>query len=245
MGVPVNLSVTSIGAEVVIPSVQATAQPRPHPADVMTNGLFRDVEDILQLMEGEAVHLSDHEEDIANATLLADEVEPTVMRDADEFSQYEPTHLTSLLNRDSFLRSIRPPVTTGQELTSQPCSTTAAHVPTPHPFSGEQNGSFPAIVDRYNVLHGDLKVSEQIRPVAEGFTERDLGLKADPRKATKNVGPRTIERCVSEGYFSAGQPSETSINDVQMSRQTTGWFMAAGISLLNLVAWLLELVCLF
>lgn len=35
-------------------------------------------------------------------TLIGDEVEPSVMREADEFSQFDPSHLASLLEKDSF-----------------------------------------------------------------------------------------------------------------------------------------------
>ena len=35
-------------------------------------------------------------------TLIGDEVEPSVMREADEFSRFDPSHLTSLLEKDSF-----------------------------------------------------------------------------------------------------------------------------------------------
>jgi hypothetical protein len=35
-------------------------------------------------------------------TLIGDEVEPSVMKEADEFSQFDPSHLSSLLERESF-----------------------------------------------------------------------------------------------------------------------------------------------
>lgn len=35
-------------------------------------------------------------------TLIGDEVEPSVMREADEFSRFDPSHLSSLLERESF-----------------------------------------------------------------------------------------------------------------------------------------------
>ena len=38
----------------------------------------------------------------ADETLIGDEVEPSVMREADEFSRFDPSHLSSLLEKESF-----------------------------------------------------------------------------------------------------------------------------------------------
>ena len=47
--------------------------------------------------EGEGVVGGDGDE-----TLIGDETEPSVMKEADEFSQFDPSHLSSLLERESF-----------------------------------------------------------------------------------------------------------------------------------------------
>lgn len=188
----------------------------------------------------------EEEEELADATLIGDEVEPSVMREADEFSQFEPTHLASMLNRESFLRSIRPPVTAGQESTTtsqaQPVSVSATAISLSRslPSSSAQtvqplatNLSFPASVDRYGVLHGELKVSEQIRPTVEGFTERDeVDPSVDPSthrttdhlpqsEKLKEAGTR-VGVMLSEGYFTDGQPSEFNMSELRAARQDTG-----------------------
>ena len=40
-------------------------------------------------------------------TLIDDEVEPSVMREADEFSQFDPSHLASLMDKDSLAASLK------------------------------------------------------------------------------------------------------------------------------------------
>ena len=47
-------------------------------------------------------------EEREDITLIEDEVEPTVMREADEFSQFDPSHLASLLERDGLGASLKP-----------------------------------------------------------------------------------------------------------------------------------------
>ena len=190
------------------------------------------------------------EEDNADATLIGDESEPTVMREADEFSQFEPTHLTSMLNRESFLQSVRRPVTTGQESSAQQTQPTTIAMTTS--TAGVMSGSsstlgplhqqhrpvnvagFPATVDRHHVLHGDLKVSEQVRPVAEGFTEQDqfsaAGAKSTKSQATSKSASKLlkaqgsqrisgVETVVSEGYFSGGRPNELDVSDLHTAER--------------------------
>ena len=167
-------------------------------------------------------------------------------------ASFEPTHLASMINRESFLQSARRPVTTGQESGAQQTqpTTTAMTTPTAGVVSNsssargplqqqQQHGpvtatGFPATVDRHHVLHGDLKLSEQVRPVAEGFTERDefsaTGAKSTARQGpsdSASKGSQRMETIVSEGYFSAGQRSEL---DVHMSdlRTAEGQGLDAG-----------------
>ena len=184
------------------------------------------VDALLQGLEGEGgmiPHMGDmvyEDEEPVDTTLIGDEVEPTLMREADEFSQFEPTHLASLLDRDSLLMGMRPPVTTGQESNPWPLSpptTMATQVP---PSAG-MVATFPASVDRNDVLHGDLKVSEQVRPVAEGFTECDEHHDEILAKSSResHTGVRSIP---SEEYFSVGQGSELSIGDPLVSWQKIG-----------------------
>ncbi len=299
LSIPVDLSATSIGAEVTIPAhgqppsgskhfyPPLRARPAVENGDTdgrmggvagiamggalppIYPGTHSEMENLIsQLLGGEDEggllqqlgvrrEGEEEEEGAADATLLADELEPTLMREADEFSQYEPTHLASMLNRDSLLRSTRPPVTAGQDsAATHPLPPSASpdaaseragvgrrslecyetHVP-PDFGVGGRHGSFPASIDRYGVLHGNVRVSEHVRPVADGFTERDVlqrvtsstgmpasvaGLTAPshvvvqskPEGVVMSVsselsGSRTgVERHVSEGYFSGGYPGE-------------------------------------
>ena len=167
----------------------------------------------------------EEEEDMGNMTLIGDEVEPTVMGEADEFSQFEPTHLASMLNRDSLL-TVRPPVTAGQESSPKEPTVTAAQAP----LTASVVGTFPASVDRNDVLHGDLKMSEQVRPVAEGFTDRDEHhgdrLVESSSRMSDGLARRgkvsEMQPMASEGYFSTGQASEMSIGDPHIGRYDTG-----------------------
>ena len=43
--------------------------------------------------------------ELGEMTLIGDEMEPSVMQEADNFSQFEPSHLSSVLNSSTFLRS--------------------------------------------------------------------------------------------------------------------------------------------
>ena len=191
------------------------------------------IDAILQGLEGEGEmipHMGGRDDLVCedgepvDTTLIGDEVEPTLMREADEFSQFEPTHLASLLDRDSLLMSMRPPVTTGQESNTQqpsPPATSAAQVP----LSASMVATFSASVDRDDVLHGDLKVSEQVRPVAEGFTECDEHhdeILAESSRETHAGRTTRVQPMSSEEYFSVGQGSELSIGDPLVSRQDTG-----------------------
>lgn len=186
------------------------------------------VDAILQGLEGEGriiPRMGDmvfEDEEPVDTTLIGDEVEPTLMREADEFSQFEPTHLASLLDRDSLLMGMRPPVTTGQESNPRqlsPPTTTATQVPP------STSMSFPASVDRNDVLHGDLKVSEQVRPVAEGFTECDEHhdeILAESSRESHAGRAARVQSIPSEEYFSVGQGSELSIGDSLVSQQKIG-----------------------
>ena len=186
------------------------------------------VDAILQGLEGEGgmiPRMGDmvfEDEEPVDMTLIGDEVEPTLMREADEFSQFEPTHLASLLDRDSLLMGMRPPVTTGQESNPRqlsPPTATAAQVPP------SMVATFPASVDRNDVLHGDLKVSEQVRPVAEGFTECDEHhdeILAESSRESHAGRAARVQSIPSEEYFSVGQGSELSIGDPLVSRQEIG-----------------------
>ena len=189
------------------------------------------IDAILQGLEGEMIpHMGGRDDMVCedgepvDTTLIGDEVEPTLMREADEFSQFEPTHLASLLDRDSLLMSMRPPVTTGQESNTQqlsPPATSAAQVP----LSASMVATFPASVDRNDVLRGDLKVSEQVRPVAEGFTECDEHhdeILAESSRESHAGRTTRVQPMSSEEYFSVGQGSELSIGDPLVSRQDTG-----------------------
>ena len=188
------------------------------------------VDALLQGLEGEGgmiPHMGDmvyEDEEPVDTTLIGDEVEPTLMREADEFSQFEPTHLASLLDRDSLLMGMRPPVTTGQESNPWPLSpptTMATQVP---PSAG-MVATFPASVDRNDVLHGDLKVSEQVRPVAEGFTECDEHhdeILAESSRESHTGRTARVRSIPSEEYFSVGQGSELSIGDPLVSWQKIG-----------------------
>lgn len=209
-------------------------QPEEPPSEHVPAVRF-EVDTILQGLEGgeEVVHPpGSEEEDLVNMTLIGDEVEPTVMGEADEFSQFEPTHLASMLNRDSLL-TIRPPVTAGQESSpKQPApttpTTTAAQPQVP--LSSSVVATFPASVDRNDVLHGDLKMSEQVRPVAEGFTDRDEHsgdrLVESSSQTSDGLAGRgklsEMQPIASEGYFSTGQASEMSIGDPHIGRHDTG-----------------------
>ena len=188
------------------------------------------VDALLQGLEGEGgmiPHMGDmvyEDEEPVDTTLIGDEVEPTLMREADEFSQFEPTHLASLLDRDSLLMGMRPPVTTGQESNPRqlsPPTTMATQVP---PSAG-MVATFPASVDRNDVLHGDLKVSEQVRPVAEGFTECDEHhdeILAESSRESHTGRTARVRSIPSEEYFSVGQGSELSIGDPLVSWQKIG-----------------------
>ena len=57
-------------------------------------------------------------DNMADETLIGDQVEPSVMQEADEFSQFDPTHLMSLLNQDSLLANSRSPATKSSGLES-------------------------------------------------------------------------------------------------------------------------------
>ena len=58
-------------------------------------------------------------------SLITDQEEPTIMREAAEFSQFEPDHLASVMNRDSLLRESRM-LEHGSSTSGDPASTAAA-----------------------------------------------------------------------------------------------------------------------
>ena len=243
----VTQPVSSVQSEAIVPGrgerSASSDQPVPHPSDDALSTPQFDVDQLLQGLSregGTAVPdwLGEDGEENADATLIGDEAEPTVMREADEFSQFEPTHLASMMSRESFLQSTGRPVTTGQESGARqthPTTTTTMTTSTASIVSGSGSTRgllqrqqqvtatrFPATVDRHHVLHGDLKLSEQVRPVVEGFTDQDefslAGARStahrDPSEAALQGSQRT-EAIASEGYFSAGQRSELDVSDLR------------------------------
>ncbi len=290
LGIPVNLSVASIGAEVTIPAhgqppsgsrysrpldVQESQDERDRQGSahsdgealpMMYQGTHSEMEKLISQLLGwkgaegllQQPGMEGEEEEVGagDATLIADELEPSLMREADEFSRFEPTHLASMLNRDSLLRSVRPPVTAGQDSTSGHPSPKASILPNssslkqtddngggklksmrtripPEHVVGDRLSGFAASVDRYGVLHGNVKLAEQVRPVADGFTERDVlqlsnqssvaslaGTPASTTGLTSDMGasdpPRHTCRCIlpvhSDGQYgslSAARPPQS------------------------------------
>lgn len=61
----------------------------------------------------------------ADETLIGDEVEPSVMREADDFSCFDPSHLASLLEKDSFDVSKKPLLSNENIASGSSSSTTA------------------------------------------------------------------------------------------------------------------------
>ena len=156
------------------------------------------VSEILQAAERAGEEVEGHDffhTSQANTPLLRNEEEPSVMRQAAEFSHFEPDHLTSIMNRDSLLRSTRIPPTTGQESVGIPpssssslqLSATAASLPRSLGQPPPQQPSttavptppsstfLPLTADRAASLRGSLSLPQHGRPLAEGFAERGGG----------------------------------------------------------------------
>ena len=114
-------------------------------------------------------------------TLIGDEVEPSVMREADEFSQFDPSHLSSLLEKESFNATSPKSLPLQNSSTIETKSTTT---------------SLP--VERRDSKVGDKEVSPSKREdlVVEGKSEEG------------DVSSRT-ESALSDSASEGGSPTQT------------------------------------
>lgn len=62
-------------------------------------------------------------------TLIGDEVEPSVMREADEFSRFDPSHLSSLLEKESFSATSQKSLPLQKSSTMEIAPTTGSDLP--------------------------------------------------------------------------------------------------------------------
>ena len=134
---------------------------------------------------------------------------PTMMEDALRWSLFEPSHLQSMMDRESLARSIRPPIMAGQEGV-EGGQTVAPPQPTPTPVTSAGKVSphedspvaLPsASTARSSFLsEGSLVHSGHQRPVALGEKEGEWG------------GPQPgVTKVASEGYFSAPEASHEAM----------------------------------
>lgn len=99
---------------------------------------------------------SDHD---ANETLIGDEVEPSVMREADEFSQFDPSHLTSMLERENLFVSSKSLQSSNRATTSVASSKLASSLP---PLSSSSGTVQPLSDDSISKIVTSVRMSSSI-----------------------------------------------------------------------------------